>query len=251
MARVISALMIREMITRYGRSWGGYLWAVAEPIGTIALLSLVISQFLRTPPLGTSFVIFYTSGFLSFYFFQSVSQNVSIAVTVNRALMRFPAVSPLDAVLARAILQLMTMVVVTVVILVAVSLIIDQRMTLDPTYYMIACLVSAILGLGIGTLNVVLFAFIPFYRNVWAIVSRPLFLVSGIFYTVESMPDLVQTLLILNPLVHVTGLAHIAFYPTYDGAFVNIAYPLGLGVGTFLLGGALILRHRSYIIENS
>jgi len=251
MARVISALMIREMITRYGRSWGGYLWAVAEPIGMIALLTLAFSQFLRTPPLGTSFVIFYTSGFLSFYFFQSVSQNVSIAVTVNRALMRFPAVSPLDAVLARAILQLMTMVVVTVVILVAVSLIIDQRLTLDPTSYMISCLVSAILGLGIGTLNVVLFAFIPFYRNVWAIVSRPLFLVSGIFYTVESMPDLVQTLLILNPLVHVTGLAHIAFYPTYDGAFVNIAYPLGLGVGTFLLGGALILRHRSYIIENS
>ena len=30
--RVFAALMLREMITRYGRSFGGYLWAVIEPM---------------------------------------------------------------------------------------------------------------------------------------------------------------------------------------------------------------------------
>ena len=97
----------------------------------------------------------------------------------------------------------------------------------------------------------VLFAFFPFYKNIWNIITRPLFIVSGIFYTVESMPSAVQGLLILNPLVHVTGEAHKAFYPIYDGSFVILAYPFGLGIFFFLLGGALMLRHRSFIIENS
>ncbi len=57
--RVIFALMVREMATRYGRSWGGYFWALAEPVGTIAILSLAFSQFIRTPALGDSFMLFY------------------------------------------------------------------------------------------------------------------------------------------------------------------------------------------------
>ncbi|MCC5956800.1 MAG: hypothetical protein JJU07_11910, partial [Natronohydrobacter sp.] len=36
--RSISALMLREMATRYGRTPGGYLWAVVEPLGMILIL---------------------------------------------------------------------------------------------------------------------------------------------------------------------------------------------------------------------
>jgi len=249
--RVILALMVREMITRYGRSWGGYVWAIAQPVGIIAVLSLAFAQFLIAPPLGTSFVLFYAVGYLPFAFFQTINQTVSTAVSMNRALMRFPVVTPLDAVLARGLLQGLTMVVVNVIILFGVSLVIEYRIKVDLAGFVLACLAGGLLGLGSGALNVVLFAFFPAYRNVWAIISRPLFLVSGIFYTVESMPPHLQPILILNPLVHVSGEAHKAFYPTYDGAFVMIAYPIGLAIGLFILASALLMRHRSHIIENS
>ena len=39
--RVVFALIIREMSTTYGRSAGGYIWAILEPVGAIALMSLV------------------------------------------------------------------------------------------------------------------------------------------------------------------------------------------------------------------
>ncbi|MEM0949209.1 MAG: ABC transporter permease [Pseudomonadota bacterium] len=249
--RVISALMIREMITRYGRSWGGYFWAVAEPVGMIAMLSLAFSQFLKTPPLGSSFMLFYAAGYLPFSFYMTINSMTSQAVSSNRQLMQYPMVTPMDAIFARCILQVLTMIVVTVIILVAFSYVIDERITISMPEFISACLAATILGLGGGTLNVVLFTYIPSYKNVWSIISRPLFLVSGIFYTVETMPANVQTILLWNPLVHVTGEAHKAFYPTYNGDFVILAYPIGLGVLMFMVGAGLIMRNRGYIIENA
>ena len=35
--RCVIALMLREMATTYGRSPGGYLWVMLEPIAGIAL----------------------------------------------------------------------------------------------------------------------------------------------------------------------------------------------------------------------
>ena len=249
--RVISALMIREMTTRYGRSPGGYLWAIAEPVGMIALLSIAFSQFLRTPPLGSSFILFYSSGYLPFAFFMTINAFTSSAVSGNRPLMKYPMVSPMDTVLARAALQTLTMVVVTVVILAGLGFWLDEPITLSLFNLILAFLAAIILGLGGGMLNVVIFAFFPFYKNVWSIVTRPLFIVSGIFYTVESMPTTAQNILVFNPLVHISGESHKAFYPIYDGDFVFLAYPIGLGVFFMLLGGALMLRHRTFIIENS
>ena len=58
-SRVLIALFIREMITRYGRSIGGYAWAILEPVGWILMLSAIFSSFIRTPPLGQNFPLFF------------------------------------------------------------------------------------------------------------------------------------------------------------------------------------------------
>ena len=48
--RTISALVLREMSTRYGRTPGGYIWSLLEPIAAILFLSLGFSLVIRTPP---------------------------------------------------------------------------------------------------------------------------------------------------------------------------------------------------------
>lgn len=50
--RVIAALMLREMSTRYGRTPGGYVWAVAEPLGLIIVLGLAFELIAQAPSLG-------------------------------------------------------------------------------------------------------------------------------------------------------------------------------------------------------
>ena len=64
--RVLFALILRDMSAKFGRSVGGYLWAVAEPLGGIVLLAVAFSLALRMPPIGTSFLFFYATGMIPF-----------------------------------------------------------------------------------------------------------------------------------------------------------------------------------------
>ena len=76
-ARAIIALILREMSTTYGRSPGGYLWAILQPVAMIVMLTLAFSVLLRSPSLGTSFLLFYASGFLIMRMFQEVSLRLA------------------------------------------------------------------------------------------------------------------------------------------------------------------------------
>lgn len=248
-ARVLAALILREMSTRYGRSWGGYFWAFAEPLGAIALLTLAFSQMMRTPPIGSSFALFYATGYMAFHVYVDISNAVSNAVQVNRKLLRYPAVTPLDAILARFILSLMTQLVIMALMLGAIIMIEDVSVNLDLAAIFTAITTAALLGLGVGILNCVLFVFVPAWHNVWTVINRPLFIVSGIFYLIEDLPDHLRELIWFNPLTHPVGLMRAGFYGTYSAAFASPSYVLILGSGLLLIGLFLLRRHRSRIVE--
>ena len=75
--RAVGALILREMATTHGKSPGGFLWAIAEPVAAIALLSFAFSLIFVAPPLGRDFALFYATGFLPFFLFLDVSQKIT------------------------------------------------------------------------------------------------------------------------------------------------------------------------------
>ena len=50
--RIVFALILREMGAKTGESRWSYLWAVAEPLGGIVLLTIAFSIMLARPPIG-------------------------------------------------------------------------------------------------------------------------------------------------------------------------------------------------------
>lgn len=249
-ADVIFALMLREMATRYGRSWGGYVWAVIEPIAMISLLAFVFSYFLVTPPIGESFVLFYTTGFLPFMAFSEVVNQTGSSLTQNRNLIYFPPVTPLDTVIARFGLSCATLVVISALVFSGALIYTGHGFDVKIEFLLSGMAAAVVLGLGIGTLNALLFAFLPAWRIIWSILSRPLFLISGIFFVFDTLPNDAQGLLWWNPLIHVIGLTRMAFYSTYDGNYVSISFAYGIGIVTFIIGAALIIRNRSFLVES-
>jgi len=241
--------MVREMITRYGRSPGGYIWAILEPAGMVAVLAIAFSQFIKAPPLGESFILFYATGYIPFHAYAEIASTTSNSVNVNRALMQFPVVTPVDAVIARFLLSFLTVIVVSVLIFGTLIATTDDQIRLQIGTVFTALAVAAVLGCGAGALNAVLFAFLPMWQRIWIVINRPLFIISGVFYTFESLPSNVQSILWWNPIVHIVGAARSGFYPVYRGDYVTLGYPLALGVAGFVIGGALLMRHRSYVIE--
>ena len=114
---MLFALVVREMNTKFGRSYGGYIWAIAEPLGGVMLLNLAFSLTVRRPPLGTNFPLFYATGIVPFFLFTGVSGAVASAIATNRGLLHYPVVSPLDAVFGKFILNFLTMLMVGVLLI--------------------------------------------------------------------------------------------------------------------------------------
>lgn len=242
--RNIIALTLREMATTYGRSPGGYLWAVLEPVGGIALLTLAFSAVLRAPGLGRNFALYYATGMLPFMTFMAVSNRVARALSFSRQLLAYPAVSWLDAVLARFLLTALTEFMVTFLVLAGILLAFDTRVIPDWPVIGRAMLLAALTGLGVGALNCHLMTRWPLWQNIWGVLMRPMFLISGVFFLYESVPEPFRSWLWFNPLLHVTGLMRRGFYAGYEAAHVSELYVTGLA-GLCLLAGLMLLRRSS------
>ena len=247
--RAILALALREMSTTYGASPGGYLWAVLEPAAGIALLTIVFSLGFQAPSLGTNFPIFYATGMIPFLIFTEVSGKVALSLLFSRPLLAYPRVTFLDAIFARFLIAGVTQLLVAYVILGGIVMVFDTRTLPDLPIIVLAFALTLGLSLGVGTMNAFLLAAIPVWQRAWSIATRPLFIVSGVFFTFESVPHPYREVLWFNPVSHLIGLLRRGFYPSYDASFVSVPYLAGLGLGLFVLGLVFLRHHHKTLLD--
>ncbi|TNF23481.1 MAG: sugar ABC transporter permease [Rhodobacteraceae bacterium] len=247
--RVVGALILREMSTTYGRSPGGYIWAILEPVGMIAILAAGLSILFRAPSLGTNFLLFYAAGLLPLRFFQNLSQSAGMAIQFNRALMAYPRVTYVDTILARVILAILTQTMVVLIIFGGIFLTQDIRENVDLAPVIEGFLLAITLGVGLGTFNCFMFLRFALWKSLWGIVTRPLMLISGVFYIYEDLPRIGQDILWYNPLMHITGIVRSGIYSTYDPTYVSWVYVLLFGLIPMIFGTLLLWRYGRDILQ--
>jgi capsular polysaccharide transport system permease protein len=248
-ARCTVALMLREMATSYGRSPGGYLWALLEPVAAIALLSLVFSAAFHAPSLGRSFPLFYAVGFLPFLMFNDLVNKLASALRFSRPLLAYPAVTFLDALLARFVLNTGTHIVVGLVVVGGILAAFETATIIRPGPVALAVAMTAALAFGIGTFNCLALSAFPVWDRLWQIASRPLFVVSGIFFILEDVPQPFRDWLWFNPLIHITGEMRRGIYATYEPAWVSPPYVFALSLAPAVLALVLLRRHHSELLN--
>lgn len=247
--RATLALMLREMATSYGRSPGGYLWAVLEPVAAIALLSLVFSAAFQSPSLGRSFPLFYAVGFLPFLMFNDLVNKLASALRFSRPLLAYPAVTFMDALLARFLLNTGTHVVVGLVVTGGILAAFETATILRPGPIALAVVMAAVLAFGLGVFNCLMLTAFPVWDRLWQIVSRPLFVVSGIFFILEDVPHPFRDWLWFNPLLHITGEMRRGVYATYEPDWVSPPYVFALGLVPAVLGLLFLRRHHRELLD--
>lgn len=241
--RSISALILREMSTSYGRSPGGYLWVILEPVAGVTLLTVLFSLLARNPPLGTNFPLFYATGMLPFTMYAAVCGLVATAVLFSRAFLSYPAVSFMDALIARFLLTSLTHILVMVLIISGIVLTYDLKLVIQWQYAFQSIGLLLMLTFGIGMANCYLFMKFPVWQSFWGILNRPLFLLSGVFFIPELLPEKALVYILWNPLIHIIGLMRKAFYPTYDAPYIDMTYVAVLSVCIGALGLWFVYRY--------
>lgn len=247
--RTILALMLREMSTTYGRTPGGYFWAVMEPVAAITLMTFIFSAALRSPSLGTSFGLFYASAMMPFQLYMQLSVKIAGALNFSKPLLRYPGVRYTDAIIARFLLNVLTTLTISYLLISLIMLLFRIETILDLPTIITAFSLAALLGLGVGCLNCYLITRFPMWGTFWNIVTTPMFIMSCIFFVMEDIPSQFRDILWFNPLAHITGLMRQGFYPTYSPSYVSIPYVLCFGLITLALGLLLLNRYHRDLLN--
>jgi capsular polysaccharide transport system permease protein len=243
----IWALISREMSTNYGKTPGGYIWAILEPAAGIALMTFFFSIAFRNPQIGISFPLFYATGMLPFTIYRDLSSKISKSLEFSSKLLIYPAVTFMDALLARLLLNVLTHVVICLIILGAILIFMETRAQLDVRWLFLAILASICVAFAVGTFNCIVFMKFPVWEQIWGIANRPMFMISTVFFLYDSTPEPFKSMLWYNPLIHIVGLMRRGIYPSYDAQYVSLTYLFAppLIVTTFSL--LLLRRHASSI----
>jgi len=237
--RIIGALLLRESKTRFGRSRLGYLWALLEPISHVAVLCFVYWTINRQAPVGPSVMLFFVTGVLPFFLFHKMALHLGGAVRGSQKVLRMPFVAPTDMIAARAVLEGLTWVVVAVILILILMALDLAEPPAEPATAALAALVTFGLGLGVGLVNASAMVLWNSWIHIYGMVTRPLYIFSGIFYSIDQVPSGLQYWLSWNPVLHAVQWFRIGFRADYATSVLDERYLLSWVFGSILLGMCL------------
>ncbi len=248
--RVILALLLREVSTTFGRSSLGYLWALLEPIGIIIVFTLAFSIIFKQPPLGDSFPLFYATGYIPFGIYNTSQTKISTAISQNKVLLFYPAVTHTDVICGRMLLVALTEFMVALIVF--GGLLIYSGITTIPSFIhiFVALGLALLVGSSVGLMNATLFEIFPSWRNIWKILTRPMFFISAIFYLFDTLPDYIQAVLWWNPLIHIIGSLRVGFFPEYEGEYISWMYVVSVSLSLMTIGLVNLRTSNKFIINN-
>ena len=200
--RVFGALLMREIITRYGRHNIGFLWLFAEPmlftLGVTALWTISGLHKVSALPI----VAFAITGYSSVLLWRSMPSRCISAIEPNLPLLYHRNVRVLDVFMARIALEAVgTTISAVVLVLIFRGL---EWLTFPEDLLLVAAgwLMLAWFGAGLALFLGALSATSELVDKFWHPAAYLLFPLSGAAFLVDSLPPAAQNALLWLPMVH-------------------------------------------------
>lgn len=223
---VVHALALRETRTRFGAHQLGYLWAVLEPVLMVVTFIVVFMIVKRPAPEGMDLFSFLTTGILPYLVFANSMNQVANSIAGNKALLFYPHVQPLDLVIARSVLELITGAAVLIVLMGGHALWSKEFVMDEPLQVIGGWFLAGMLGTVFGLMFCALAEYSNAVDRARGPLMRPLFWISGVFFTADHVPEAMRPTSLINPLLHCTDLFRAGFFESYDATYVSVPYVL-------------------------
>lgn len=200
--RVVGAMLMREMLTRYGRHNIGFLWVFVEPmlftLGVAALWSFSGMHRSSSMPI----VAFAVTGYSTVLLWRNMPSRCVHAIEPNLALMYHRHVKVLDIFLARLILEAAGATVSFLVLSVAFVAAGWMHPPQDLLKVLTGWVMIAWFGMALAVFLGALSSRSELVDKLWHPASYLLFPLSGAAYMVDWLPKSAQNLVLLLPMVH-------------------------------------------------
>lgn len=237
--RVIGALLVREMLTRYGRNNIGFLWLFVEPL-LFTLVVILIRTGTRSVYEGSiPMIAFAVTGWPSLMLWRNMPNRLLGALKANRALLHHRQVTILDIYLSRITLEQMA--TTTSFILVSVILYSAGWLTPPEDYlkvvagWMLLGWFGAGLAFTIGSLSE-RFKIIEHFWRPSLYLLMPL---SGIAFVIDALPQSWQYYAMWIPMLNALELLRDGWFGSTFHAHYDVGYVITFNMCLMLLGLSL------------
>lgn len=250
--RVVFALMMREIKTRYAKSRLGYANAFVSPLLQKAFMLAGMIALNRQPQYGTSLFLFIWTGLAAFHSFSMIASKSMSSLNIPAGINFIPTVTLFDFFLARVILEFLTVTLVSIFGFVCIYLFdTHQAMPSNLGPLFAATGLLTMFGMGVGMINAVIVHFFNSWKTLWSAFTVVLMFGSAVMRVLEFMPSQIRDLMLWNPIAHGVEYFRLAFYPTYPSYFLDVDYLANCSILAFLLGFIMIRVMRRRLVEGS
>lgn len=231
--QVLSALMLRDIRTRFGRTIWGNAIVVLWPTAHILIMVTIMAVRHMPAPLGESLVLFIFTGMGPMVVFMYLTRKMMEGVAVNKPLLSFPDVKFLDICVSRAVVEVLNIaasIAITMLIMIAIGV---DPVPEHPVTAIFALCGTFFFALGLGFVNANIVTIVPPYMIGYALIIILMYGLSGVFFVPDGMPQELHDFFMWNPMTHTIMWFRSAYYPGYG----EDASPLYV----IMSGGCLLL----------
>jgi ABC-type polysaccharide/polyol phosphate export permease len=222
--RVIGALLMREIITRYGRHNIGFLWLFAEPmmftLGVTALWSFAKAAHGSSLPI----VAFAITGYSSVLLWRNMPGRCSGAIEPNLALMYHRHVKVIDIFAARILLEVAGTTASFITLGIIFTSIGWMKPPEDILKIMLGWLMLAWFGAALAVFIGALSARSEIVEKIWHPMAYLIFPLSGAAFMVDWLPTAAQKFVLLLPMVHGIEILREGYFGSAVHAHYDLAY---------------------------
>lgn len=247
--RVIKALMLRELTTRFGRENIGFLWIMVEPLLFAVLVGLLWRAMKGPFENGVDIIAFVVSGYIPLVLFRSSMSRAVSSFTANSSLMYHRQIMVLDLILVRYAIELighMMAYLFVALVLWRFGLFPSPHdlgfLLLGWAYYAIFTFSITVVIAPLSEMSDVVEKFIP----VTTYLMVPF---SGAFYFVNFLNEQAAAVVLYSPPVHAMEMMRYGVFGPSINPHYDFVYPLAVSIPLTAIGLLLcrIVRKRLVI----
>lgn len=238
----LSALLIRDMMSRYGREQLGFLWVVLEPmiltVGVMGMWSLLKGSYEH----GVRIVEFVLTGYMVLTLWRHLTNPMTLLLRRSIPLLNHRRISVLDVFFSRSLQEFAGTTCALAVVLSTLLLIGLVSPVEDWSLLIFGWILMGAIATGVGA--IILFAT---ERNeaVERFIQPIQYLLvplSGTFFLVAWLPDSIQRLVLLNPMVHTFEMVRAGFFGESVETHFSASYALIWALVLNCVGLSLVSR---------
>lgn len=244
--RVVGALLLREVLTRFGRHNIGFLWLFVEPM-LFTLVVAAVWYWIRDKGMhGSNLPIlpFAITGWSSILLWRNAATRCAQAVTPNLALLYHRNVTVMDLFAARLVLEIAAATGSLIVLLGAAVLLGQAERPADLLTMVGGWLLLVWFAIGLGLIIGPLAEGSSAFNRIWHMLHYPLFPLSGAIFLVDWLPAQIQAIILWVPMVNGVEMLRAGYYGSAIQAHYSAGYLAVVNLVMLWLGLQLVDRSR-------